>query len=212
MHCHDIHLNDFLQSAFMEKALKIYGFSPQNEYPHLSQELKRYRNQLKSTSRLTGLFNFGETFIQKISIDENNSYVVAWSIQTAKKTIKKVNPPLVNFSLNKIINLVDQRCINESHLDVAINNDAPIILASYPQLVAKDKVLIIDGNHRVTSKQKSGQKNIPGYVLEPHQHLPLMLGKIHRRLYKIHFNYYKIASYIGGLISEKELNETLYPL
>lgn len=212
MYRNEIQLNDFFSSEFMEKALRIYGFSKKNDYPSLSQELKRYKSRLKSTPRLSGIFNFGETFIQRIKIDDNNFYVVAWNIGAAKKAIKKINPPLSNFSLNKIIHFVDQRCINESHLGVALNNNAPIIMASYPQMMTKDKVLIIDGNHRVTVKQKDGQKKIPGYILEPDQHLPVMVSEVHRKLYKIHFNYYKIASYIGGIINEKELNEGLYPL
>ena len=209
---HGIQLNDIFRSDFMEKALEIYGFSKKNDYPSLSRELKRYKSRLKIPPKISGFFNFGENFIQKIEIDNNNFYEVTWSILVAKKMIKKYTPPLLEFSLKEIINLVDQRWINESHLSIALNNNAPIIMASYPPMVTKDKVLIIDGNHRVTSKYKDGQKKILGYMLEPQQHLKAMITEAHRRLYKIHANYYKIASYIGGTISEKELNETLYQL
>lgn len=94
----------------------------------------------------------------------------------------------------------------------ALNNYAPIITASYPPLTTKNKFLIIDGNHRVISKHEAGQTEISGYLLSSDQHLPAMVRSIHRTLYKIHFNYYTIASYIGGIITEEELNESLYEL
>lgn len=114
-------------------------------------------------------FTFGETFARKIKINDDNFYVVAWSISVAKKIIKKFNLALIKLSLNKIINVVDQRYINDSRLGFALNNNASIILASYPSL-AKNKFLIIDGNHRVLSKYQDGQKNIQGYMLEPQHH------------------------------------------
>ena len=212
MHRRDIMLNDFFKSEFIDKALAIYGFSKTNDYPNFSEELERYSNILKKTKRASGLFNFGETFVQKINIDDINLYVVKWSISAVKKVIKKYSSPERKFTLNSIVHVVDQKHINKSHLDVSLNNKTPIILASYPPMAGKTKFLIIDGNHRVISKHNDGQQEILGYMLEPHEHMEAMVSDIHRTLFKIHFNYLKIASYIGGMISRQELDEILYIL
>lgn len=212
MHRNDIQLNEFFNCEFMDKTLKIYGLSRINDYPDLSQKLKGYKSKLKRLPPVSGIFNFGETFTQKIKIDDNNFYAVAWSIPAAKDLIKKYQPPLDKFSLKKMIKFIDRECINESRLGFALNNNAPIIIASYPSMVTENKFLVIDGNHRVTSKYEDGQREIFGYILQPHQHLQAMVSENHRRLYKIHYNYYQIACYIGGLINEKKLNEALFQL
>lgn len=207
-----IQLYDLFDCEFMDTALEIYGLTKKNSYPGLQQLLINYRNRLKKSSKFPSFFNLGETYTNRIKINDRNHYVVVWSIAVAKKVIKKYNPPLCKFSLDEIIHLVDQKYINQSYLDIALNNNAPIITASYPPMVTKNKFLIIDGNHRVISKHKDGQKEILGYMFEPHQHIQAIVTEFCRTLFKIHFNYYKIASYIGGVISDIELEKALYPL
>lgn len=205
-------LKDFFDLEFMDIALKIHGLKPKNDYPELQQYLITYKNKLKKTPMYPASLKIGEVFRQKISYNDDNYYVVCWSIPKVKKLIAKYQPPLHEFILKEIIHFADQANINESHLDFALNNNAPIFMASYPPLVSKNKTLIIDGNHRVTSKHKNGQKTIPGYLLEPEKHLQAMFGEADRMLFKIHCNYYMIASYIGGVIGKKELEESLYKL
>ncbi len=207
-----IQLNDFFDSDFMDTALQLYGLTKKKSYPGLQQVLMNYKNRLKKSSRFPGFFNFGETFTQMIKINDNNFYVVEWSIPVAKKAIKNYDLPLCKFSLDEMIHLVDQKYINKSYLSIALINNSPIFIASYPPAVTKNKFLIIDGNHRVISKHQNGQKEIIGHMFEPYQHLQAMVNDVYRTLYKIHFNYYRIASYVGGVISRKELDETLYPL
>lgn len=212
MHIKRIHLNAFLKSDFMDRFLEIYGLSPKYDYPFLSRDLKQYKRRLSSLPRLSGLLNFGEISYQDIHIDEDNFYQVAWSIPVAKRIIRKYDPPLLEFQLKEMAPLVDKKGINQRHLDVALRNSAPIILALYPLLVTVNKLLIIDGNHRVTAKEKDGQIKIPGYLLEPQHHMKAMIGEVDRTLYKIHSNYYHIACYMGGLINEQKLKEGLFPL
>ena len=204
-------LKDFFESSFMDTALEIYGLTEKVKYPDLQLVLQEYKNKLKKTPKFSRLWNFGQTYREKIEIDAQNFYVVSWSVTAAKKVIKKHAPHLSKFQLDEIIQLVNPNYINKSHLAVAYNNNSPIFVAAYPQAV-NNKLVIIDGNHRVTVKHQHGLQEIPGYLLEPHQHLQAMVSETQRTLFKIHFNYYQLAAYIGGVISQKELEDTLYPL
>lgn len=207
-----IHLNDFFNHDFMETSLQLYGFTPTGIYPGLQKILNYYKNELKKSSGLSALLNFKETFIQKIYINDNNFYVIAWRIPVVKKIIKKYNLPLCKFKLDEIIDLVHPQYINKAHLGTALKNNAPIFMVSYPPVLTENKFLLIDGNHRVTSKHIAGQKEISGYILEPEQHLQAMVCKLDQTLFKIHYNYYMIASYIGGVIGVKELQEKCFHL
>lgn len=205
-------LNDIFNLEFMDIALERYGLKPKQDYPELQQILITYKNKLEKTPRHSSFLKFGETFTRKIYYNDDNFYLVSWSIRKIKKEIANYEPPLYKFALNEIIHIVDQAGINNSHLGFALNNNAPIFMASYPPLVSKDKFLIIDGNHRVTSKYKNGQQTITAYWLEPEKHLRAMRNELDRILFKIHYNYYMIASYIGGVISKTEVKEALYNL
>lgn len=196
----------------MNTVLKLYGLIPKNDYHELNQLLIIYKNKLKKTHKNRGSLKFGETFTQKIYYNDKNFYVISWSIPMVKKVIAQCEPPLYKYALKEIIDIVDNAAINESHLGFALNNNAPIFIASYPPLMAKEKFLIIDGNHRVTSKYKNGQETIHGYWLEPEKHLQTMRSELDRILFKIHCNYFMIVSYIGGIISKNELEEALYRL
>lgn len=205
-------LKDLFDSEFMNTALNLYSFMPKNNYPELQQVLTTYKNKLKRTPRHSGKLKFGETFTQKIFYNNENFYLVSWSIPKVNKVIAKYEISLCRFALKEIISVVDHAGINKSHLEFARKNNSPIFIASYPPIKNKDKFLIIDGNHRVTSKYENGQETIPGYWLKPEQHIQAMRSELDRILFKIHSNYYMIASYLGGLISKKELDESLYLL
>ncbi|PKM47985.1 MAG: hypothetical protein CVV03_01080 [Firmicutes bacterium HGW-Firmicutes-8] len=207
-----IQLSSLFDSRFMDEALEIYGWSRENSFTDLPKILLSYKHKVKRTFVFTDIFNKEEHYTEKVVIGDKNFYFVTWNIPTAKQIIERDNPPLSIFSLKEIVDIVDRRCINESHLSKALNNDAPIIAASYPPLMTQNKFLIIDGNHRVISKYEAGQTVIPGYLLSPDQHIQAMVRSVHRTLYKIHYNYFMIASYIGGIITEEELNESLYVL
>ncbi|PKM47984.1 MAG: hypothetical protein CVV03_01075 [Firmicutes bacterium HGW-Firmicutes-8] len=207
-----IQLSSLFDSRFMDEALEIYGWSRENNFPELPKILMGYKHKVKRTFGFTDIFNREEHYTEKIVISDRNFYFVTWNIPTAKQIIERDEPPLGEFCLKEIVDIVDLKCINESHLGKALNNEAPIITASYPPLTTKNKFLIIDGNHRVISKYEAGQTVIPGYLLSPDQHIQAMVRSVHRTLYKIHYNYFMIASYIGGVIGEQELRESLYEL
>ena len=207
-----IRLSGFFDSGFMDRALEIYGWNKVNSFPDLAMTLVTYRQKLKKSYAFPVFFSNEEQYTERIVIDDEKFYFVTWSIPAANRVIEKDNPSLCKFCLKEIVDIVDQRCINKSHLSKALNNHAPIIAASYPPLTTKNKFLIIDGNHRVISKYEAGQTVIPGYLLSPDQHLQAMVRSVHRTLYKIHYNYFTIASYIGGIITEEELNKSLFEL
>jgi len=207
-----IRLSSLFDSGFMDEALEIYGWSRENSFPNLPKVLLSYKHKVKKTFVFTDIFNREEHYTEKVVIDDKNFYFITWNIPAVKRIIERDNPTLSIFSLKEIVDMVDRRCINKSHLSKALNNEAPIIAASYPPLMTQNKLLIIDGNHRVISKYEAGQTVIPGYLLSPDQHIQAMVRSVHRTLYKIHYNYFMIASYIGGIITEEELNESLYVL
>lgn len=198
---------------YFDTFLKIYGLSTTNTYQELPYKLAAYQRKLKKL-RLNSLFTFssGETYVERIEIDCNNYYHAAWNIGAAKNITQKYKLPVKYLALGKIIKSVDQSCINKNRLDFSLTNNNPILIADYPPAANRPDYIIIDGNHRVTSKFRAGQKEIKGILMSPENHMQAMLGEFHRVLYKIHFNMYLIASYTGGKLIISDLEKQLYEI
>lgn len=208
----DIRLDTLFDSGYIDNILEFTGLTKNRDYPDLSSLLARYQKKLNKTLSHTFPFSYGETYSQSVKIDECNNYLMAWNIASAKKIIKRNQIPVRELFLLDIVTMVDQECINRTHLEVSLKNNAPIIVALYPPLHTEPKLFIIDGNHRVIAKLEAGQEEIPAYVLTPDQHLKALIGEGYRLLYRIHYNYYLIVCYMGGVITEEVLEQSMYPL
>lgn len=208
----DIQLDTLFDSSYIDKAIESAGLIRTREYPDLSSLLARYQKKLKKSLAYSFPFSYGETYSQCVKIDENNFYQMAWNVALAKKAIKRLEIPVGELSLKDLITVVDQKCINRSHLEVSLQKDAPVIVALYSPLETEPKLFIIDGNHRVTAKFEAGQDKISAFVLTPDQHMKALIGEGYKVLYKIHHNYNLIVRYIGGEMTQEEFEESLYPL
>lgn len=208
----DIRLGTLFDSSYIDKAMESAGLTRAREYPELSSLLARYKKKLKKSLAYSFPFSYGETYSQCVRIDENNYYQMGWNISSAKKVVKRYKVSVSGLSLNDLVNAVDQQCINRSHLEVALQNNAPIIVALYPPLNTEPRLFIIDGNHRVIAKFEDGQEEISAYVLSPEQHMKALIGAGYKVLYKIHHNYCLIVRYMGGEITTDELVQLIYPL
>lgn len=208
----DIRVDTLFDSSYVDKAIESAGLTKAREYPELSSLLGRYQKKLKKSLAYSFPFSYGETYSQCVRIDENNYYQMGWNIASAKKTVKRDRVPVSGVALKDLVNVVDQQYINRSHLEVALQNNAPIIVALYPPLNTEPRIFIIDGNHRVMAKFEAGQDEISAYVLSPEQHMKALIGEGYKVLYKIHHNYCLIVRYMGGEVTTEELAQSLYPL
>lgn len=201
---------DLFESQFMDRFLAIYGLRPVNNLVGLEDILIQYK------AKLEGVGGFwrssGQYYCERVMIDKENYYEMIWGIKPANNSIRQNGLDARQLSLESIYPIVDQSCINRKHLDSARRNREPIIVALYPAKVDQPRLYVIDGNHRVVGKYEDGEPFITGYILAQEQHLPAMLTESHRTLYKIHYNYFKIASFIGGIITKAEMVKNLYLL
>lgn len=206
-----IKIPDLLETEYFDKFLKVAGFSNVRNFENLGNVLAAYKKKLKrSRNNLSFILNSGETYVEKVEIDSNNYYYIAWNIASVKKTIQKHDFPCSRLDLTKVFKAVEKNCINESRLSYSLHNDKPIIIASYPQLTNRQRFVVIDGNHRITARFRDGQKEINGILLSPTYHMPGMVGDFHRTIFKIHHNMYMIASFVGGNIEKDVLEKSLY--
>lgn len=208
----NICLKNLFDSGYIDNILKIAGLEKVREYPEISEMLAGYRKKLKRTLAFSIPFSIGETYAQCVKIDEHIHYQMAWNVSAAKELIRHNGLQVSSFPLKHVISRVDQKCINKSHLEVALQNSSPIIAALYPPLFKEPKFYIIDGNHRAVAKFAAGQMNIPVYVLMPDLHLKAVIGEGYIMLYKIHYNYNLLVNYLGGVITRERMEQSLYPL
>jgi len=200
---------DLFEPQYMDRFLEIYGLRRDKNLAGLEDILDHYK------AKLVGVGGFwrssGQYYFERVMIDKENYYEIVWGIKPSKNSIRQNSLNARQLSLDSIYPIVDQSCINREHLDKARRNREPIIVALYPAKVVRPRLYVIDGNHRVVSKYEDGEPFITGYILGPELHLPAMLTESHRTLYKIHYNYFKIASFIGGIITKSEMEKYLYP-
>jgi hypothetical protein len=188
----------------------IYNKSPR-KYPGFIELLKKYRQYIISDLEKTedtkkeNLSDSEEEFscYEQLFYINKFCYKIIWSISNANEIIKKYNIPKKEYKIDELLPLVTESNIVKSHLEKAIDNDKPIIIASCPATTAG--ICVIDGNHRVISKYNNKQNTIEGYLLEPEQHIAAMLLDIHRILYKIHNNIFEILKYMNNEIELEDL-------
>lgn len=186
---------------------KQFGYKELRECEDSVIEIDRYVEILKKSPAYYPVAE-GQTYTRLFEFEDGRSkYEIEWQISMAvnyaKKNLDSLQVGLIR--LKNIIDSVDTTWINRSREEYALKNNAPIILANYDPL---NKLIIIDGNHRVYAQFKNNPNGaINAILFKPEEHLLFMCGSVHRLLYKIHHNVVVFTNYKLGLIEKYEYKE-----
>jgi hypothetical protein len=149
-----------------------------------------------------------EMYSQKVILP-GCQYEMVWSVPLAQKVIEQGTAMHMDFFVPAIANYVDASNLKPYHLQTALSNPRPIIVADYPCIRA---LVVIDGNHRVFSRYTAGIRYVEGYRLSPELHMQAMVSDYHRTLYKVNTNLSVILGYMLNSMTMEQVQKDLLPM
>lgn len=154
------------------------------------------------------------TFISN-TLAKDNFFSLTWDIEKLKAIIayKQLSP--VHLSVSRLSTLINSSTIEQEFLAPALKNNEPILVGYLP---FANIHVIIDGNHRVMSRQFKGINTIKGFTLNPEDYFFAMPDDTSRSIFYALTTIKTICDYLVGnetkenlLVLEQEL-ENFYDL
>jgi len=170
-----------------------------NVLPEMDAILRQLRSFTDKYSIRNG---YGQTYTYTHCFSSTDNCKMCWDIDKARLIIQYKKIPVQRLQVDLLASSVSEAGINRSYLKKASANNEPIIVA---YLNMFEKMVILDGNHRVMSRYKKGFKEIDAYVLKPHDHYFALIDDRSRALYLVTSAMKSIGDYLQGDISKKSL-------
>ena len=197
-------LDCVLTTEGLTEFAKSLGLKVKYVPSNLKSVLDYYSEVLQLAS---GVVKYPKHLDQEFTADfplyKDNYITSKWNITVANELVKEYSIPVTTLCINEVLPSSTVTEVNLSHLDYALKNNNPIIVAEMPQSPTKN--IVIDGNHRVISRLHKGYHTIDAYVLQPSIHMLAMSSDLYTVLYGIHFNLAFILSYMTGKSTMEDL-------
>ncbi|MBS4024007.1 MAG: hypothetical protein KGZ79_16580 [Dethiobacter sp.] len=176
---------------------------------NLKYVLDYYSESLQSAS---GAVKYPEHLDQEFTANfplyKDNFITLKWNIAVANELIKEYSISVTTLCINEVLSSSTVTEVNSSHLDYALKNNNPIIVAEMPQSPTKN--IVIDGNHRVISRLHKSYRAIDAHVLQPSIHMLAMSSDLYCVLFGVYFNLAFLLSYMSGKQTMEELVRGMY--
>lgn len=169
-------------------------------FPKLKEEIESYKNALIHEKKSFEYFHDGRQYYSRVFYFDENckyKYKVYWDINKAMNIITKYQLEPKLFEINKLMQYIDEKTINNSKLKKI--DDKPIIVALYDPT---NFIGVIDGNHRTYNAYLNNESTIRGYYLNHILQSEALACSTFRTLFRIHHNIAVINNYILGYIDE----------
>lgn len=136
----------------------------------------------------------------------NDFYRVFWNVDLLKTLISEAGIKPRRIKVKEISRLVDGHFINPEKLKEVkkLKRFDPIILVFYSPV--NDRVLI-DGNHRLSSRKEMPHSYIEAYDLDDLFALNGMAGDVFKKLFTLHYNVTTIARFFEDFSVQKNTAE-----
>jgi hypothetical protein len=152
-------VEDYL-TQFPEEESKIQDYKS-DLLVALNEDLERFK-------RIGYLFK-GQRYQQQIYANPTSSYDLVWDVGDLKEIIYEEGIEPQRLSVPQLYRShISLKQINPNQLPSALENEEPIILAEFPMIA--EQLLILDGNHRVSSRYHAGIQEVWGFSLNRNQH------------------------------------------
>jgi len=178
---------------------------------NLQDFLSHYKKQIQKQETFEKFLNFNaeQIYTAEFFFGDNQFYRISWNIAKAEAVIIENNVPVVKLELEKVSNSIFEKDINFSHLEIAKQNNKPIIAAFYEPT---QELIPIDGNHRVYVRLQENEKTIDAYLLSPRGHMLAMCSALDHLLYMFAHNLNVLGCYVCGEIDYERLERGMYVL
>lgn len=206
-------LESFFKSLLDRSYFPNHGIRIVQEPANFNEIIHHYDQLLKDVSRTSIWEDYinidseiefialhGQLYTQTMNMADDDFYTIMWDIRKTESIINRdiIKPTILPLEELFIDAKPRHHELTRDYLAVSLKNNAPIIAAWFPMVESRSHVVVIDGNHRVYSKYKAGQQQIPAYILNPNQHTEAMIGDIHRYLFAVFNNITWIFEYMAG--------------
>jgi hypothetical protein len=149
-----------------------------------SELLKALNEDMERFKRIGYIFK-GQRYQQQIYANFTSWYNLVWDVGVLKEMIDKQGKKPQVFSVSSLYQShIPHKKIREDHLAYALENKEPIILVGFPMI--PQQCIVVDGNHRISSRYHIGIEEVSGYLLYPDQHRKAMPMAFHQKLYDFH--------------------------
>lgn len=224
---------DYLLSTNIKRDLKLT-----KEYPNYREIIKSYKaklqqSKLEPTIILGSLkgqmytlpFDLmgGSTFELKVNIEllnsilENKTLLNKFNSTDYNKEFRlKVNNcnedlMYMMFSKDFLSRIVDEDQVDKEYAKKCVNSEEAVICGDFTGLSPNQiPFFILDGNHKVYGKVKSGKDNIRGILVGRNIWIKALMTEEDKMFIKIFNNINFILSYRNGSISKYDMNKYMY--